>query len=157
LTASIGIVCYPEHGDVAELLLENVDKALYRAKNRGRTGSRYSLSMPFSSLPEKDFVGKQEELDGLTKRIVLAHGSQARSAVLSGPRGMGKTELLKQLSGACSGGMTASPRSFMRLIRRRCPRKPFPAPIWSSSCPRGSRIRKRNRPFSTMMGCRSMI
>lgn len=55
--------------------------------------------MPFSSLSEKDFVGKQEELDGLTKRIVLAHGSQARSAVLSGPRGMGKTELLKQLFG----------------------------------------------------------
>jgi serine/threonine-protein kinase RsbW len=55
--------------------------------------------MPFSALPEKDFVGKQEELDGLTKRIVLAHGSLARSAVLSGPRGMGKTELLKQLFG----------------------------------------------------------
>ena len=55
--------------------------------------------MLFSSLPEKDFVGKQEELDGLTKRFVLAHGSQARSAVLSGPRGMGKTELLKQLFG----------------------------------------------------------
>lgn len=55
--------------------------------------------MPFSSLSEKDFFGKQEELDGLTKRIVLAHGSQARSAVLSGPRGMGKTELLKQLFG----------------------------------------------------------
>jgi serine/threonine-protein kinase RsbW len=55
--------------------------------------------MPFSALPEKDFVGKQEELDGLTKRLVLAHGSQARSAVLSGPQGMGKTELLKQLYG----------------------------------------------------------
>ncbi|NTW65210.1 MAG: diguanylate cyclase [Nitrospirae bacterium] len=36
LTASIGIVCYPEHGDTAELLLENVDKALYRAKNKGK-------------------------------------------------------------------------------------------------------------------------
>jgi diguanylate cyclase (GGDEF)-like protein len=36
LTASIGIVCYPEHGDTVELLLENVDQALYRAKNKGR-------------------------------------------------------------------------------------------------------------------------
>jgi diguanylate cyclase (GGDEF)-like protein len=36
LTASIGIVCYPEHGDTLELLLENVDKALYRAKNKGK-------------------------------------------------------------------------------------------------------------------------
>ena len=36
LTASIGIACFPEHGDTAEVLLENVDKALYRAKNMGK-------------------------------------------------------------------------------------------------------------------------
>lgn len=36
LTASIGIACFPEHGDTVELLLGNVDKALYRAKNKGR-------------------------------------------------------------------------------------------------------------------------
>ena len=36
LTASIGVVCYPDHGKTIELLLENVDKALYRAKNKGK-------------------------------------------------------------------------------------------------------------------------
>jgi diguanylate cyclase (GGDEF)-like protein len=36
LTASIGIVCFPEHGDTIELLLERVDQSLYRAKNRGK-------------------------------------------------------------------------------------------------------------------------
>ncbi len=36
LTASIGIACFPEHGNTAELILENVDKALYRAKNKGK-------------------------------------------------------------------------------------------------------------------------
>ena len=36
LTASLGIVCYPDHGETIELLLENVDKALYRAKNKGK-------------------------------------------------------------------------------------------------------------------------
>jgi len=36
LTASIGIVCYPTHGKTLELLLEHVDKALYRAKNLGK-------------------------------------------------------------------------------------------------------------------------
>jgi diguanylate cyclase (GGDEF)-like protein len=36
LTASIGIACYPEHGDTVEQLLDNVDKALYRAKNKGK-------------------------------------------------------------------------------------------------------------------------
>jgi diguanylate cyclase (GGDEF)-like protein len=36
LTVSIGVVCYPDHGETIELLLENVDKALYRAKNSGK-------------------------------------------------------------------------------------------------------------------------
>ncbi|MGE5173940.1 MAG: diguanylate cyclase [Betaproteobacteria bacterium] len=36
LTTSIGIVCYPDHGDRIEHLLENVDKALYRAKDQGK-------------------------------------------------------------------------------------------------------------------------
>jgi diguanylate cyclase (GGDEF)-like protein len=36
LTSSIGIACYPEHGKTIDLLLENVDKALYRAKNKGK-------------------------------------------------------------------------------------------------------------------------
>ncbi len=36
LTASIGIACYPEHGETVEQLLEHVDNALYRAKNAGK-------------------------------------------------------------------------------------------------------------------------
>jgi diguanylate cyclase (GGDEF)-like protein len=36
LSASIGIVCFPDHGETVEILLENVDKALYRAKNKGK-------------------------------------------------------------------------------------------------------------------------
>jgi diguanylate cyclase (GGDEF)-like protein len=36
LTSSIGIACYPGHGKTIDLLLENVDKALYRAKNKGK-------------------------------------------------------------------------------------------------------------------------
>jgi len=36
ITTSIGVVCYPEHGETIELLFENVDKALYRAKNKGK-------------------------------------------------------------------------------------------------------------------------
>jgi len=36
LTTSIGIVCYPAHGNTIELLLDLVDKTLYRAKDRGK-------------------------------------------------------------------------------------------------------------------------
>jgi predicted ATPase len=55
--------------------------------------------MPFSALQEKDFIGRQDELAALTQRVTLAQEGAARSAVLSGRRGMGKTELLKQLFG----------------------------------------------------------
>ncbi len=36
LTASIGVACFPSQGSTIEALLENVDKALYRAKNNGK-------------------------------------------------------------------------------------------------------------------------
>lgn len=36
ITASIGIACYPEHGTVVELLIERADRALYRAKEKGK-------------------------------------------------------------------------------------------------------------------------
>jgi diguanylate cyclase (GGDEF)-like protein len=35
-TVSIGIACYPQHGDTIEVLLEQVDKALYLAKMQGK-------------------------------------------------------------------------------------------------------------------------
>jgi serine/threonine-protein kinase RsbW len=55
--------------------------------------------MLFSQLQEKDFVDRQEELDGLFARVLQADGGRARSVVLSGPRGIGKTELLSHLFG----------------------------------------------------------
>jgi diguanylate cyclase (GGDEF)-like protein/PAS domain S-box-containing protein len=36
ITASVGIVIYPEDGVEAEVLLQNADSAMYEAKNRGR-------------------------------------------------------------------------------------------------------------------------
>ncbi len=38
---SIGISLYPEHGDSAEMLMDNADVALYQAKNNGRGGFAY--------------------------------------------------------------------------------------------------------------------
>jgi serine/threonine-protein kinase RsbW len=55
--------------------------------------------MSFSSLREKDFFDRHEELTGLLKRVLQAESGSSQSIVLSGPRGMGKTELLKQLFG----------------------------------------------------------
>jgi len=55
--------------------------------------------MPFNTLQDKDFFGRQEELSSLYKRALQADSGAAQSVVLSGPRGIGKTELLKQLFG----------------------------------------------------------
>jgi serine/threonine-protein kinase RsbW len=55
--------------------------------------------MPFSSLQKKDFLGREEGQANLYKRVLQAESHQAQSVVLSGRRGIGKTELLKQLFG----------------------------------------------------------
>ncbi len=55
--------------------------------------------MPFSSLQKKDLFGRQEELASLYKSVLQADSGQGQSLVLSGRRGIGKTELLKQLFG----------------------------------------------------------
>ncbi len=53
--------------------------------------------MPFNALKDSDFIGRQDELAILMQRTLLAESGMARSLVLSGPRGIGKTELTKQL------------------------------------------------------------
>lgn len=55
--------------------------------------------MSFSGLQEADFFGRTEELDRLLHNVDAAVGGKARSFVVSGPRGIGKTELLRQLFG----------------------------------------------------------
>jgi anti-sigma regulatory factor (Ser/Thr protein kinase) len=53
--------------------------------------------MPFSTLQEKDLFGRKEELTELYHSSLGADTGAARSIFLSGPRGIGKTEILKQL------------------------------------------------------------
>ena len=53
--------------------------------------------MPLRILPEKDFFGRKEELADLYRRSLEVEKGITQSAFLSGSRGVGKTELLKQL------------------------------------------------------------
>ncbi|MBI5026968.1 MAG: ATP-binding protein, partial [Nitrospirae bacterium] len=53
--------------------------------------------MPLRTLPEKDFFGRKEELIELYSRSLEAEKGITQSGFLSGLRGIGKTELLKQL------------------------------------------------------------
>ncbi len=55
--------------------------------------------MPFGTLNEKDFFGRREELSDLYRRALQTEQGIAQSVFLSGLRGIGKTELLKQLFG----------------------------------------------------------
>lgn len=36
ITASLGVACYPEHGDNAETIISILDQALYKSKDSGR-------------------------------------------------------------------------------------------------------------------------
>ncbi len=53
--------------------------------------------MSFSSLKDIEFVNRQDELSSLYQRVLKADSGHAQNAVLAGQRGIGKTELLKQL------------------------------------------------------------
>ncbi len=53
--------------------------------------------MPFMTLTEKDFFGREEELPNLYRRALDTKKGIAQNIFLSGPRGIGKTEILKQL------------------------------------------------------------
>lgn len=44
ISASIGIACFPFHGEDMETLLRNADSAMYRVKQRGRDGYAFSES-----------------------------------------------------------------------------------------------------------------
>lgn len=43
ITASIGISCYPDHGETREDLIGHADRAMYRVKERGKNGVELAL------------------------------------------------------------------------------------------------------------------
>ncbi len=54
LSASIGLVGYPRHGETLEALLSNADKALYCAKNNGKN----RIEILISTFPDEEIAGK---------------------------------------------------------------------------------------------------
>lgn|GEM_PF-1895361 len=63
-TASIGMSCYPDNGNTAELLLRNADSAMYQAKGEGRNG--YSL---YNSTMTDEVVNRVATIDALRNAI----------------------------------------------------------------------------------------
>ena len=51
LTASLGIACYPDHGETFRSLIQSADKALYCAKEAGRNQVMVAEAISPSSLP----------------------------------------------------------------------------------------------------------
>src|SRR5512143_1702893 len=104
--------------------------------------------MLFSQLQEKDFVDRREELDGLSARVLQADGGRARSVVLSGPRGIGKTELLRHLFGRLFWKQDRVAPSNSLSIPRCCRRRSLPKPISVGFSASGSPSRNVSRPCS---------
>jgi anti-sigma regulatory factor (Ser/Thr protein kinase) len=53
--------------------------------------------VPFNSIPSKDFVNRESDIDYLKRLAGSGENSVGGNLLLEGARGMGKTELLKQL------------------------------------------------------------
>ncbi len=53
--------------------------------------------MPFNAIPSKDFVNREADIDYLKQLAASGKGAVAGNILLEAARGMGKTELLKQL------------------------------------------------------------
>ncbi|MEW5743834.1 MAG: ATP-binding protein [Nitrospirota bacterium] len=53
--------------------------------------------MPFNTLPREGFISRDTELSHLKQLIAARDAATARNVLLEGARGIGKTELLKQL------------------------------------------------------------
>lgn len=64
LSASIGVACYPAHGEDAETLLRRADLAMYRAKREG--GNRYHV---FDRGMEDDIRARQRLLEEISSAL----------------------------------------------------------------------------------------
>ena len=65
ITVSIGVASFPKHGNDADLLLENLDKALYQAKKRGKNAvceSEWTDSAP----------AEKEDVEPVEERVLAA-------------------------------------------------------------------------------------
>ena len=59
VTVSFGVACFPEHGEVPEILLKAADTALYRAKSAGRNRTCIAISERKENMVKKGFQGKK--------------------------------------------------------------------------------------------------
>ena len=67
VTASVGIVLYPEHGNTSETLSQNADTAMYQAKSEGR--NNYKFYAPSMSAAASERMDLESEL-----RLALLRG-----------------------------------------------------------------------------------
>ncbi|WP_159887354.1 sensor domain-containing diguanylate cyclase [Paenibacillus puerhi] len=58
VTASIGIACYPAHGQNTDQLLSNADSAMYRVKKKGKNGFQF-YSKPHWSRDTKGWTSRR--------------------------------------------------------------------------------------------------
>ncbi|MBC7843238.1 MAG: diguanylate cyclase, partial [Gemmatimonadaceae bacterium] len=99
ISVSIGVASFPAHGHDPEALFASADRAMYQVKRRGRDGVAVAGGTQGAGMmPALDrFVGRSEELRGLVRLLDDAAKGRARTVVVLGEAGVGKTTLLRQL------------------------------------------------------------
>ena len=98
VTISAGVASYPAHGTDPESLFAAADRAMYQVKRHGRDGVSVAGTTPAAALPALDrFVGRSEELRGLSRLLDEAVHGRSRTVAVLGEAGVGKSTLLRQL------------------------------------------------------------
>ncbi|MDI6850816.1 MAG: diguanylate cyclase [bacterium] len=126
ISCSIGIVEIPTHGSEPEILVEKADKAMYKAKQKGKGRFfTYLEETLYPKIPSKIFVGRQKE----KAKLITLLNKHYPLVLIKGEAGIGKSrfaiECLKLIEDSkilfsqCYGSLSQIPYvPFQELIKR---------------------------------------
>ncbi|MBI2930301.1 MAG: diguanylate cyclase [Planctomycetes bacterium] len=111
LTASAGVVSFPEDGTTPEAIRNAADKVLFHAKRSG--GDRVSVGGRidellaaerdlFAGLPCRTFCGRQPEFQAALGVLDALRAGHPPVLFIQGPAGVGKSRFLREVAGAAT-------------------------------------------------------
>ena len=112
-TVSIGFALFPDDASNLEELIKYTDEALYFAKKKGRNCAVYfkevninkiSIKIALDRIPCPLFIDREKEIDIIKRKIdEFKKSGNARSIIISGPSGIGKSRFLKEIRNSLDG------------------------------------------------------
>jgi len=107
LTASAGVVSFPEDGQDADAVRDAADKVLFHAKRSGRNRVSVGGSIDerlaaerdvFAGLPCRTFCGRQQEFRAAVGALEELRAGRPSLLFVQGPAGIGKSRFLREIA-----------------------------------------------------------